>query len=310
MRARLAEISEITGDGHSLLVLPERKFLLDQGQSTNPGRPGLTVRYREVGQGTPALLLHSPWTSIFAFRNLIKRLQETHRLIIAETLDLVEKPAEILPKPLAASILSLIKALELKQPIVVGQAECGLAGLHLTTSQPEALSGLVIIDSALSYSKSLGIRGRWLANRWMMNRYAYRCFSNPYQSALTLVSKRRPNLLSQQEIRYLSLRFGSLPLARHTIGILAQTLAPVFRHEADAIIQCLREKKCATPVMLVGLDKSNSHRALHRHEEALRAFLSESEIAVAEVGVEDPLVERPEWVAGIVEKASKAAGVA
>jgi pimeloyl-ACP methyl ester carboxylesterase len=308
MRTSLTEIPELPTEEHPLFVLPEHELLLPAAPTGNPAEQGRVVRYREAGQGRPVLLLHGPWTSIFAFRNLVYPLQGEHRLIIPEVLDLIGDPMGVLPAQLAQSTIELITALNLKHPVIVGQAECGIAALDLAVSKPEALAAVVVLDSSLQCALPQRLKGRWLARRWASKHYAYRCFANPHEAALALISPKRSDLLSCQEIRYLAHRFASLPLTRHTTSILAQTLAPLYHREAAAVLRRIREKTPALMIRLVYTDVDDKHQTSHKHGETLKNLLPGSELFIAEAQVENPAVLQPAWIANIIAEASKAAG--
>jgi pimeloyl-ACP methyl ester carboxylesterase len=301
MRTRLTEIPELSAEEHPLLILPERKVQL-------PAGPRSVVRYRETGQGRPVLLLHGPWTSIFKFRNLLYSLHGEHRVIVPEVLDLIGEPTGVLPEKLAQSILELVTALELKRPVVVGHAECGIAALDLAVSRPEALAAVVVLGSSLQLALPQRLRGLWLTRRFAMRQYAHRCFSNPHTATMALLPTRRPDLLSQQEIRYMAQRFASLPLTRRTVAILAQTIAPVFYRAVTTVIQRIREKQPAIMLRLLYTDTRHNYEGDRTHGDTLNQLVPGSELFITEPQIEDPAVERPALTANIIAVASKASG--
>ena len=305
MRAFLADIPELPAEEHPLLVLQEQKLLLP---GATPAGQGRVVRFRETGQGRPLVLLHGPWTSIFSFRNLIYPLQREHRVIVPEVLDLIDEPTGVLPEKLAQSILALISALGINRPVVVGQAECGIAALDLAVSQPEALAAVVVLGSSLQHPLTRRLRGLWLSRRFALRLFAHRCFKDPHRATMALLPKKRSDLVSQQEIRYMERRFGSLALTRRTVSILAQTIGPVFNREVAAVIRRLREKRPAVMLRLVYTNADHNREASRKHGEILHRLLPGSELYIAEPKVDDPAVERPDWTANIIAVASKTAG--
>lgn len=112
----------------------------------------IPTAYIKEGQGTPILLLHGFDSSLLEFRRLIPLLSSDYQTIAVDLLGFgfTERLPGIAYCPQSIKThLYYFWQTKIKQPVIlVGTSMGGAAALDFTLSHPEAVSNLVLIDSA------------------------------------------------------------------------------------------------------------------------------------------------------------------
>ncbi len=125
---------------------------------------GLTVHYKEVGQGEPTLiLLHGFGASLFSWREVMEPLaQMGHRVIAFDrpAFGLTERPvtweadawAGDSPYSPAAQVdltMGLMDKLGVERAILVGNSAGGTVSMLTAQAHPERVQGLILLDPAV-----------------------------------------------------------------------------------------------------------------------------------------------------------------
>jgi len=103
--------------------------------------------YEEYGKGTPLLLIHGGFGSIADYENIIPKLSEKYRVIVADApgLGRSEYPTNKLSYKLLAEYQSeLIDKLKLDSLYVLGWSDGAVTGLVLTKNRPDKVRKLII----------------------------------------------------------------------------------------------------------------------------------------------------------------------
>lgn len=113
---------------------------------------GVKTRYREAGEGDPAILLiHGLGASLECWQKNMGPLAEEHRTI---ALDLVwfgktDKPArEITGGYFAEFLVGFMDAVGVKRSVLVGNSMGGMIAVKAAADYPERIAGLVLVNSA------------------------------------------------------------------------------------------------------------------------------------------------------------------
>jgi pimeloyl-ACP methyl ester carboxylesterase len=116
-------------------------------------RGGVRLAYEEAGSGgTPVLLVHGMRCDHRHMAPLFDHLRGRHRVV---NVDLRGHGASDAPpdgytnEALAGDLLWLCAHLGLERPVAIGHSFGGSLALHVAATQPEALRGLVLLDSGV-----------------------------------------------------------------------------------------------------------------------------------------------------------------
>jgi haloalkane dehalogenase len=114
-------------------------------------RRGSVIHYLDEGEGVPVLLLHGNPTWSFLYRNIIRQLQGTCRLIAPDYpgFGLSGHPSgySYMPQEHGEWVNALIDHLSLSRFIMVVQDWGGPIGLSIAVSRPDDIAGLVICNT-------------------------------------------------------------------------------------------------------------------------------------------------------------------
>lgn len=139
--------------------------------------PAGIMRYVDVGQGEPIVMVHGNPTWSFVYRKLINGLRDRFRCIVPDHIGFgqSDKPYEwsYLPQDHAANLTSLLNSLDLSGITLVVQDWGGPIGLSYAVENPERVKRLVILNTWMWSVKSDwyyqgfsgfmgGAVGRWL----------------------------------------------------------------------------------------------------------------------------------------------------
>ena len=302
VRQKQESIPELPAENHPFFLLPERSLRI----SGSNGQSQIKLSYRQAGQGKPILLLPGLWTSAYTFRHLIEPLSGNFRLIMPDLIDpeanQVLPQADYRPERLADLIHNICKALELERPIVVAHAESGLACLLLGLNHPDCLGSLVAIATAVSLPALSGFKGRFMAHPWLVERRAQNGFKRPIQTAIGMLEYADSAVFCRQEIRELARRWANLPGANLSAKILAQTRTPLYRR---GLMQKLMAGQTSFPVPLKLIFGQADSLATPAQGQKLNRLLPGSELLIAEQCAGAVQVEKPEWLAKIIQEAAQ-----
>lgn len=147
------------------------------------------MHYVDRGQGRPILFVHGTPSWSFEWRHAIAQLSQEARCIAPDHLGfgLSDKPPTAAYKPIdhARRLLALVRALDLRDVLLVVHDFGGPIGLSTLLDEPERFSGLVVVNSwAWAHADERRIRlvsrvcasrfGRWLylslnaSARWLL----------------------------------------------------------------------------------------------------------------------------------------------
>ena len=170
-------------------------------------RQGLRMHYRDVGQGSPVVMVHGNPSWSFYYRNLIARLQAQHRCIVPDHIGcgLSDKPGDdqytYTLQNRIDDLEALLDHLEITENITLVMHDWGGAiAMGYATRHPERISKLVILNTAAFHLPSvknqipLALRfarntrlGGWLienANAFSVGASWVGCKTNPMSANL------------------------------------------------------------------------------------------------------------------------------
>lgn len=112
---------------------------------------GGRIHYVDEGAGPPVLLVHGTPTWSYLYRNLIRVLASTNRVIAADNLGFgrSDKPAgaDYRPAAQAANLKALVDSLDLRDLVVAVHDFGGPIGLSYAIERPENVCGLVLFNT-------------------------------------------------------------------------------------------------------------------------------------------------------------------
>ena len=121
---------------------------------------GITVHYKQMGQGEPALiLLHGFGASTFSWREVMQPLSETYTVVAFDRLafGLTERPlpgawqgrSPYSPEAQVDLLFGLMDTLGIEKAVLVGNSAGGTVSLNAALANPERVQGLVLVDAAV-----------------------------------------------------------------------------------------------------------------------------------------------------------------
>lgn len=121
---------------------------------------GLTVHYKERGNGEPVfLLLHGFGASTFSWREVMAPFAELGRVIACDrpAFGLTSRPMPgewtgqnpYSPEAQAALVVGLMDALGIEQAWLVGNSAGGTVSVYTALTYPQRVSGLILVDAAI-----------------------------------------------------------------------------------------------------------------------------------------------------------------
>ncbi len=301
MRLRPSDIPELPSERHSFHLLPARRLELANG---------FELTCRQAGTGTPILLLHGLWTSAYTFRSLVDPLAESFRLILPELIDPTGRhllpDADYRPERLADLAICICDRLELPRVVLVGHAECGLAGLDLAIRCPERLIALVALGPSLRVPVSARLAG-WWRGRNGAARWARAGFARPDRAALAMLNHldyADTAVVSRQELRELARAWTTLPGALTLARILAQTRKASYPQGVMERLQAHMASGRGFEVPLRLVFGQADRKAPPEHGQWLNRLIPGSELLVAERSSGVVQVENPRWTEHIIASAA------
>jgi len=139
---------------------------------------GLSVHYKEAGQGEPALiLLHGFASSLYSWREVLEPLAQGRRVVAFDrpAFGLTERPLEwqgqspYSPESQADLTIGLMDALGIQQAVLVGNSAGGAIAALTALRHPERVTALVLVDPAI-YQGGRPAWFGWLARTPQMQR--------------------------------------------------------------------------------------------------------------------------------------------
>jgi pimeloyl-ACP methyl ester carboxylesterase len=117
-----------------------------------------TLHYRELGSGSPLLIIHGAGAHADASQHVLAALAEKHRVIVYDRRGhsrSSDKPAAIAGYLLrqAEDAAALLRGIDAMPATVVGWSNGGLIALHLALEHPTLVSRLVVCEPPLHASK-------------------------------------------------------------------------------------------------------------------------------------------------------------
>jgi len=121
---------------------------------------GLSVHYKEMGQGQPAfILLHGFGASAFSWREVMGPFSELGRVIAYDrpAFGLTSRPMPgewtgenpYSPEAQAAIVIGLMDALGIEKAFLVGNSAGGTVSVYTALTYPERVAGLILVDAAI-----------------------------------------------------------------------------------------------------------------------------------------------------------------
>src|SRR5262245_35224014 len=122
-----------------------------RGERKEVELPMGTVRYREAGAGKPVVFVHGYLVDGRLWDSVVDELAAGHRCIapdwpIGSQRVAMRPDADLSPPGVAATIASLLEALELEDVTLVGNDSGGAMSQVLVTTQPERIGRLVLTN--------------------------------------------------------------------------------------------------------------------------------------------------------------------
>jgi pimeloyl-ACP methyl ester carboxylesterase len=161
----LLVLAILFGAGPFLIPVPPLEDLKTVEELADPDSKfvevnGLTVHYKEMGQGSPTfILLHGFGASVFSWREVMGPLSQYGRVIAYDrpAFGLTERPMPgewtgenpYSPEAQAKLVIGLMDALGVESAILVGNSAGGTISVSVALSYPQRVQALVLVDAAI-----------------------------------------------------------------------------------------------------------------------------------------------------------------
>lgn len=112
---------------------------------------GNRIRYWDVGSGSPVVLIHGMAASKNAWRGNVAALAQKHRVLALDQIGFGDSDKPLVDYrvgTLADFLDGFLRAVRVEQPMLVGSSLGGWVALTYTLAHPDAVSRLVLVDSA------------------------------------------------------------------------------------------------------------------------------------------------------------------
>src|SRR5262245_33403200 len=115
-----------------------------------PGRSGVRIHYRDVGDGPPIVILHGGWGyDAFPFDRQITALESRHRIVIPDRTgygrsEAIDTLATGFHQSAAEETLAVIEALQLDRPILWGHSDGAIVALLIGLQAPDRIGGTIV----------------------------------------------------------------------------------------------------------------------------------------------------------------------
>ena len=142
---RFREVPETPRRPHPFLSLPEREVNVDARAFGS-----VRIRYRELGDGPPLLLVHGLMTSSYSWRYVIEPLAKRWRVVVPDLpgAGRSDHPRSVYsPEALGSFIGDFQRALGIRGCDVVGNSLGGLLCMRLALDEPDAMRALLNVHS-------------------------------------------------------------------------------------------------------------------------------------------------------------------
>ena len=182
---------------------------------------GYRIHYVHEGRGRPLLLLHGNATFSFVYREMISQLRDNFRCVAPDYpgFGLSDHPQNYgyTPAEHAECVIELVRALDLRDMVVMGQDWGGPIGVAVALSDPDRIGGLVLANTWCWPSDSLPMRLFGLAMstravRWLVMQ------RNPFVEDTMRMGAVRP---MPERIRDVYRQVLPTPASRRAVAILA-----------------------------------------------------------------------------------------
>jgi pimeloyl-ACP methyl ester carboxylesterase len=124
-----------------------------------PGVSPVPIHYRDVGHGTPLVVLHGGWGyDIYPFDHQIAALADTHRIVIPDRTGYGGSGRLTVQAPdfhsrAAAETFAVIEALGLERPALWGHSDGAVIALLMALADPDRIGALIVEATHLYRSK-------------------------------------------------------------------------------------------------------------------------------------------------------------
>lgn len=115
--------------------------------------------YKEMGSGSPLLIIHGLFGTGRNWGAIAKRLSESHRVLLLDMRNHGQSPwsDDMTYEAMASDVLALIDQLALERVSIVGHSMGGKVAMHFALQNPERVSKVVAVDIApVNYRVKLG----------------------------------------------------------------------------------------------------------------------------------------------------------
>ena len=115
-----------------------------------PGRAGVRIHYRDVGDGPPIVILHGGWGyDAYPFDRQIGALASRHRIVIPDRTGYgLSEPLHTLAtdfhQSAAEETLAVIEAINLDRPILWGHSDGAVIALLIGLQAPHRIAGTIV----------------------------------------------------------------------------------------------------------------------------------------------------------------------
>jgi 4,5:9,10-diseco-3-hydroxy-5,9,17-trioxoandrosta-1(10),2-diene-4-oate hydrolase len=192
-RALAAAVGALVVGCRAAPVAPAERFPTNVGLAARSVTvDGTTLRYIDLGRGTPVVLLHDLGAAMYVWRKVVGPLAAAHYRVIAfdnRGFGASDKPAHGYDNAAYARLLvGLMDSLHLPDAVLVGHSMGGAIAAEVAIRFPERVRGLVLVGSAGLGTREplvfrvarwpligplvLAFRGRGLTERILKSSYA------------------------------------------------------------------------------------------------------------------------------------------
>lgn len=108
----------------------------------------MKLYYRELGQGSPLVILHGLFGSSDNWHSLSKIFAEKHKVYVVDQRNHGQSPHDSVHdyKSLTDDLNEFIEDHQIKKPVIIGHSMGGKTAMNFAVKFPEKLSKLIIVD--------------------------------------------------------------------------------------------------------------------------------------------------------------------
>lgn len=207
------------------------------------------IHCKVIGHGPPLLLIHGLMTSSYSFRYVIPRLADKYRVIAPDLpgAGRSEAPVDLpmSPQSIATLIFSLISALQIEPPYIVGNSLGGYHALWFAVLFPDQVRRLIVMHAPGFPQFRISALRFLLA--WPVSRTVVRWVmcKDPEGFVTRNIHYHDASIMSREEAREYGSIFHDRDRTEIFLRILRESLDPRWMRELTERLSAMRDDKWA-----------------------------------------------------------------